>query len=336
MTTRENVSLASLTTFNIGGAARAVYECANSADLREALERIRASGMPWYVLGGGSNILAADEGYPGAIIRITDETISFTPRGETEEVVAGAGARWDALVEAAAARHAWGIENLAGIPGTAGAAPVQNIGAYGAELADTLAWVDAFDTNTDAVIRLTREECAFGYRTSRFKRDRTLIILRIALALSTAPNPRLSYADLARAQASGAALTNPGEIANAVRAIRAKKFPDLTKVGTAGSFFKNPVLSSAAYAALAQKYPGIPGFPFEGKVKVSLAWILDHALSLKGFGEGNARLFEAQPLVIVAEPGARACDVERLAHVVAQKVFEKTNIELEWEVRSLK
>ncbi len=332
MIIRESVPLSELTTFKIGGVARYVISCMNDDDVREALHFAKDHMLPWYVFGGGSNILASDTGYEGVVIMLTASSCLFTEEGSGVLCVADAGMSWDTFVQTVTEKELWGVENLAGIPGTVGAAPVQNIGAYGIELQETLAWVDAITPATGALVRIQNAECGFGYRDSRFKHE-TLIIVRVALTLSKTPAPKLSYKDLAAQVAVGVPLSTPVEIAETVRSIRSKKFPDLAVLGTAGSFFKNPLISKEAFAVLKEQYPDMPAFPSGDKIKVPLAWILDHVLSLKGFGHGSVRLFEAQPLVIVAEAGACARDVEVVAQEVATQVFTATGITLEWEVR---
>lgn len=248
------------------------------------------------------------------------------------ETVIGGGVSWDIFVQECAVRSLWGVENLAGIPGTVGAAPVQNVGAYGAETADTLLWVDCYDTETDTHIRIEAVDCAFGYRESRFKKEPNLIITRVAFKLTPIGTPNTAYADLARLTVP---LTTPGEIGEAVREVRSKKFPDLAGYGSAGSFFKNPVVSNEAYAELQTRYPELPGFPTDQGTKIPLAWILDHVLSLRGFRVDHAWLFENQPLVLVTEDGATAENVEALACAVTEQVFAATGIRIEREVRSL-
>ncbi len=335
MTNDSDVSLSSLTTLRVGGRAHRVITAANESEVREAIHLAEEEGLPWYPMGGGSNLLAPDQGYAGVIIRLALPRSSFDADEYGVVAVAEAGVVWDALVSEASARGLWGLENLAGIPGTVGAAPVQNIGAYGAELADTLLWVEALDPATGEAVRLALEECAFGYRDSRFKRTPGLIILRVAFRLREDGAPKLSYKDLRKAEAEGTSLSTPREIADAVRAIRARKFPDLTKEGTAGSFFKNPTIGEDAYTALVARYPDLPGYPGKEGVKVSLAWILDKVLEVKGLSKGGARLYEAQPLVIATTAGARAADVNALADEVSRRVREATGISIEREVRTL-
>ena len=334
MTVAENIPLARYTTFHIGGPARLFVTCETEDDVISALALSRECGLPLLPLGEGSNLLAGDEGIEAVVVHIRIPGISFEEKEDGVEVSAGAGVSWDALVGASAARGLWGIENLAGIPGTVGAAPVQNIGAYGTELEESVSWAETIRLSDGAKERFPREQCGFSYRTSRFKREREWVITRVAFLLSKNPAPRLSYPDLVAAKDSGIALRTPEEIGRAVRSIRAAKFPDLSANGTAGSFFKNPLMSQARAEELMQKFPGLPIYPAQTGVKVPLAWILDQVLGLRGYRKGKARLFERQPLVIVADPDASAHDVEILALEVAERVLDATGIIIEREVET--
>lgn len=334
MIIHEYVPLASLSTLRAGGSARYVLECETREDALEALAFAEERNLPWNALGEGSNVLASDEGYDGVVIALRISGVTATDTNESVILTAGAGVNWDTLVREAAARDLWGLENLAGIPGTVGAAPVQNIGAYGAEVKDTLHTVEVFDTENGTIKVFTNEECGFAYRDSRFKHDKRYIILSVSFRLLKAGEPDLGYKDLTTALEQGIALDTPSEIGDAVRAIRAHKFPDLTQVGTAGSFFKNPTISEEAYASLKKRYADLPGFPNEHGVKVPLAFILDHVLNLRGYTEGNVSLFERQPLVLVTRDGATAAEVDAFAHSVAERVMRATGIKIEREVRN--
>lgn len=335
MILREYVPLSTLTTLRVGGTARYVYTCTDLETLKTAVTYARDCGLPLYPLGQGSNLLAPDTPYEGVILKMENVDVEFNENGDEVEVVSGAGYSWDILVDQCTERGLWGIENLAGIPGTVGAAPVQNIGAYGSELKDTLAWVECYDTNTDSVLRITTADCALGYRDSRFKREPNLIITRVALRLSQTGTPHIAYADLTREAETGAVLDTPISIAAAVRRIRGRKFPDLKTHGTAGSFFKNPTVTVETYAALKEEYPELPGFETSSGIKIALAWILDHVLALRGFRIGPAWLYTNQPLVLVTDEGATAHDVNVLAEEVAARVHAATGIAIEREVRSL-
>jgi len=331
MIVRENILLSTLTTLRIGGSARYVLECTSPEDVLEAALFIRTHKLPYMVLGEGSNVLADDTEYEGVVICMRGGSI----RIEGSAVTADAGVAWEVLVDAVAVAALWGIENLAGIPGTVGASPVQNIGAYGMDVSQTITHVDTINLITGTPERLLHAECAFQYRDSIFKRRPELVITQVTFTLSAVPQPHIEYADLERAAHEGIPLTSPTEIATAVRTIRSKKFPDLTEVGTAGSFFKNPILTEEEYEHLQQQYPEIPTYPAAEGIKVPLAWILDNVLSLRGYVNGPVRLFEAQPLVLVTEEGATRSDVEQMVTVVEQKVFSATEIKIEREVRSM-
>ncbi len=331
MRLQEHVALAPFTTFHIGGPARYFIEAKSDDDIREALEFAREKKLPLFVLGAGSNVLVPDEGVQAVVLKIAITNLDIRcPR-----LIVGASARWDDVVDTAVARGLFGIENLAGIPGFVGGAIVQNIGAYGAELAPVVEYVDAINRVTGASVRLSREQAEFGYRTSLFKEKKDFIIMRVALALTAQGELNISYPDLIRAREAGVALATPGDVAQAVRAIRANKFPSDGETGTAGSFFKNPIVSKTKADELASRFPELPMFPQgDGTTKISLAWILDHALSLKGLTKGGARLYEKQPLVIVTQEGAMASDVDALARNVAQRVYDATGISIEREVET--
>src|SRR3989344_1171383 len=208
-----------------------------------------------------------------------------------------------------------------------GSAPIQNIGAYGSELRDTLVSVTVLDCASGEEQALNNEECGFGYRTSIFKRDPDrYVVLSITLSLRSAGELNLGYKDLAAVFSSKGTPT-AAEVREAVLAIRARKFPDLSKEGTAGSFFLNPVVSEEKAAQLAKRFPGIPSFPAEGGRKLSLAFVLDR-LGMKGLSKGGARLFENQPLVLVASRGASSHDVLALAEAVVSRVREKCGIDI--------
>ncbi|HRH24070.1 MAG TPA: UDP-N-acetylmuramate dehydrogenase [Candidatus Paceibacterota bacterium] len=331
----EHVPLATLTTLKVGGVATLLAQVTSVEEVAEAVALARERRLPFYVLGEGSNVLPNDDGYDGVIIRVEIPGLSFTEEGSDTLLIAGAGVSWDAAVREAAARNLWGIENLAGIPGTMGAAPVQNIGAYGADLSQVLRSVDAYDAEKGEVVHIAAEDCALGYRDSRFKHEPNLIITSVTLALSATPAPRIEYGDLLAARERGDDLSTPAAIGDTVRAIRSKKFPDLNEFGTAGSFFKNPVLTPDAYAALSEQHGEVPRFPNPNGVKVPLAFILDKVLSLRGFTLGHASLFGAQPLVLVLEKGGKSVDIETLAQEVEKRVHEATGIKIEREVRTM-
>lgn len=335
MTIREDVPLAPFTTLRVGGPARAFTEVRSETELEAAIMYAAAHQLPLRMLGAGSNLLVADVGIDALVVQMRMDAIHFEEHETYTLLIADAGACWDDVVDAAAEQGLFGIENLAGIPGTMGGAVVQNIGAYGAELATVFAYAEMVPIETGVRARLTGADAAFAYRTSFFKQHTDHIIVRAALRLSRTASPTLTYADLASAAAAGTPLATPTEITQAIRAIRARKFPDIQQEGTAGSFFKNPSVSQECATALLVRFPGLPHFPQQdGTVKLSLAWILDHVLSLKGFSIGSVRLYEKQPLVLVARAGATAHAIDTFADDIAARVAYATGIAIEREVET--
>lgn len=338
MQIRENVSLKGFTTFKIGGAARYFSVATESADIPDAVAFARKNKIPFVVLGGGSNVLISDEGFPGLVIKMDILGIDFEEgRGSGVEVIVGAGESWDDLVRLAVEKNLYGLENLSGIPGTVGAAPIQNIGAYGSEVKDTISFVEAFDFDSQEFRIMSAKDCKFGYRDSIFKTSagRRLIVTRVGFLLKKKGELNLEYKDIAAFFAAKKAAT-PSDVRSAVLQIRAKKFPDLRKFGTAGSFFKNPIVSEKFCKELKEKHPDLPVFPAgRGKKKLSLAWILDKVCDLKGNRAGAVGSFENQALVLVNYGGASAFDVSDFADNIALIIKQKTGIEVEREVQTI-
>jgi len=332
---KSDVLLAPFTTFHIGGPARAFVEARTDAEIEEAIVYSREHSLKLFVLGAGSNLLVPDAGVEGVVLKMTVDDIAFEKIGDDELLIAGAGTSWEEIVNAAGERGLFGIENLAGIPGTMGGAVVQNIGAYGVEISSVFEYADTIDYVTGVSKRIVRSDAEFEYRNSFFKKNRNLIITSAALRLSKNGTRNLSYPDLARVRDSGTLMETPSEISEAVRAIRIRKFPHVKEEGTAGSFFKNPVITRELADSLAQQFSGLPTFPqADGRIKISLAWLLDHALALKGFSRGRVRLYENQPMIIVANAGATADEVDSFANEIAERVFNATGISIEREVET--
>jgi UDP-N-acetylmuramate dehydrogenase len=332
MTTQEKIPLAPLTTFQIGGPARFFVRVQTLEALQRSLAFAREKSLRTLFLGGGSNILVDDAGFDGLVIKV--EIPGVEERGAT--LVSGAGESWDALVARAVENGLWGIENLSGIPGSVGGAVVQNIGAYGAALSQTLVSVEVYDTQQERVRELSASECALGYRNSIFKQEEgRYVVVRATFELSAVPAPNLSYRDLASRFAG--ATPSLRDIRAAVLDIRSTKFPDLSVEGSAGSFFKNPILPVADAEALRNRYPGLPLFdmPEVTGAKVPLAWLFDNVLHLKGVSVGGARAFERQPLVIAAARDTSAREVRALVQKIKDAAREKLLLEIEPEVKIL-
>ncbi len=334
---QRQVPLAPHTTLRVGGSAEYFCEAHDTAALRAAVSWAREHSQPVTILGGGSNVLISDEGVRGLVIRMCDTRVTFEEGDVHVCVTAQAGVVLDALIADTVARSLWGLENLSAIPGTVGAVPVQNVGAYGVEAKDVVESVTVYDMASDEIRVLTNEACAFGYRDSYFKsaEGKKLVILAVTFLLTRAPNRKLSYKDLVE-YFSNIAEPSLLEIRTGVTAIRSKKFPDWHTVGTAGSFFKNPHVSLVLYKELCIQFPGLPGFP-DGNdvVKVSLGWILDHVLHMKGFRKGHVGLFEKQALVLIGYEGVTAKEIYAFSAEIIDAVKTKTGIVVSREVQVL-
>ena len=304
----------------------------------EDLNTLFAAGIPekWTVLAGGNNILFTRD-YDGVLLTPVARGITLlSDDGDEVRVRADAGVEWDDLVEWAVGRGLWGIENLSLIPGKAGAAPVQNIGAYGCEAKDAIRRVEMYCVETGAMLTLDAAHCGFGYRESVFKHDLKgrVIITAVEIALTHTPRPRLGYGDVEREVEArgGATLRN---IREAICAIRRAKLPDPAVLGNAGSFFKNPVVGAAAAERLLAEYPDMPHYPApEGRVKLAAGWLIDRA-GMKGRRKGAVGVHERQARVLVNHGGATGGEVIAFAHEVQERVREKFGIEIDTEVNIL-
>ncbi len=336
MKIEEHVRLSAHTTFKLGGPARFFCVVKSESDLRDALEFSQTQRVPFFIMGGGSNVLVNDLGYKGLVIKMEMSGATYETSGDSALVTAWAGENWDELVAKSVEWNLWGLENLSLIPGTVGASPVQNIGAYGVEVKDLIESVRTIDARTYKEKIFSNKECTFSYRDSAFKKHefKNYVIVSVTFKLSAVPRPNLSYKDI-KEFFSKKQVSNPtlSEIRDAVIQIRVGKFPDLSKIGTAGSFWKNPIISKTLFEKLKAKNPDIPSFYVdEARVKIPLAWILDNVCHFKGFRQGYVGLYEKQPLVLIAERGAASCDVESLADHIKMTVRERTGVEIEREV----
>lgn len=328
------ISLRTRNSFGVDQQAARLVEFETPEDLRTFF----AAGIPerWTVLAGGNNILFTED-YNGVLLTPVARQIAvLSDDGEEVRVRADAGVEWDDLVEWAVERGLWGIENLSLIPGKAGAAPVQNIGAYGCEAKDVIRRVEMFCVGTGALLTLDAAHCGFGYRESVFKHDLKgrVVITAVEIALSRTPRPRLGYGDVEREVEArgGVTLRN---IREAICAIRRAKLPDPAVLGNAGSFFKNPVVGAAAAERLLAEYPEMPHYPApEGRVKLAAGWLIDRA-GMKGHREGAVGVHERQALVLVNYGGATGGEVIAFARKVQAKVRERFGIGIDTEVNIL-
>lgn len=330
MRTRRDVPLAPLTSMRVGGRAQVLVSVRDADDVRRALTGWQG---PVWVLGGGSNVVIADQGLPGLVLQPAGKAIVWQADGL---VRAEAGVAWDRLV-AAAVRRGWaGIECLSGIPGQVGAAPIQNIGAYGQEVADVLVSVSAFDRQHDELCELAAQDCGFGYRDSRFKREPgRWLVLAITLRLQPGGSPGLRYAQLVDALAHVRQPTL-ARVRRTVLDLRRQKGmvldPDDPDSRSCGSFFTNPVVPQAMADQVEQALGGpMPRYPASGGVKLSAAWLIERCGMTRGWGEGPVGLSRKHTLALVNRGAATAADVWRCAAEVCQRVRQRTAVELEPE-----
>jgi len=349
----EHVALAPFTTLGIGGPAKWFLTVTSEDDVAEAVRFARGCDLPLFVLGGGSNLLIADDGFPGVVLHMAIRRMEQEAMPEGHPLLrVGAGESWDGLVQFAVERDLAGMECLAGIPGTVGGTPVQNVGAYGQEVAETIAVVRCFDTQTQAFVELSNAECGFAYRTSIFnttERGR-YIVVRVDFRLRPDGAPKLAYADLRKhfglLVAGVSDVTTPqalpslAEVAEAVRTIRRGKGmvfdPADPNSRSAGSFFRNPIVSHEALLH-ASEVAGVgvdtvPHWPAgDGMVKLPAAWLLERAGFVRGFALGNAGISTRHTLALVNRGGATAADVIALRERIIADVRAQFEIELEQE-----
>ena len=308
-------------------------------DSKQDLDQIFAEGATpenWYTLGGGNNILFTQR-FAGTLLKPVGKEIKIKAQIDDSVIVeAEAGVEWDDLVAWSVERDLWGMENLSLIPGTVGAAPVQNIGAYGAEAKDVIERVHFFDVEDRKHHTLGCAECRFAYRESIFKHELKgrAIITSVEFRLSKSSQPSLGYGDLAKEVElrGGATLKN---IREAVCAIRQSKLPDTAVLGNAGSFFKNPIVNKEVSERLKAEYDSMPIYPVsEHKCKLAAGWLIDQA-GLKGYRKGNVGVHERQALVLVNFGGATGAEVIALSEEVREKVFAKFGINIDPEVNIL-
>ncbi len=329
--------LAPLTTFGIGGPARYFINAASETVVLEALDFSKNQNLPLFVLGGGSNILVADEGFPGLVLKIDVMGITWHDDRDKTVVRGGAGEQWDRLVQLCVERDLAGIECLSGIPGSVGGTPVQNVGAYGQEVSEVLSHVRAVDRQSGRTVELSHEDCAFSYRTSLFNtvaKDR-YIVLEVTYTLARHGAPTIRYSDVQREFEATEKEPTLAEVRSVVRRIRARKAMLLVEgdadCRSAGSFFKNPILSNDEFARLESIFPGerVPRYPASpGNVKTAAAWLIERAGFAKGYALGPVGLSTKHTLALVNKGGAKAVDVLRMAREIEQRVLEKFGVRL--------
>ncbi len=346
----ENIPLAQFTTLGVGGPARWFVETCDPAEILAVVRFARERQVPHFILGGGSNLLISDQGFSGVVIHIaSSRPVEINIQNDLATIQSDAGVEWDTVVRLAVARDCAGIECLAGIPGSVGATPVQNVGAYGQEVSHSIVAVHALDLQTEKVVCLSAVDCGFGYRRSIFNTTHQgrYAITGVEYQLKVDQPPHLEYRDVKHYFAErGIAQPSLSDTAEAVRAIRARKgmllAADDPDSRSAGSFFKNPIVPAAkvpGLAAIADCHPDeVPQFPAgsayspaDAMVKLSAAWLIELAGFKKGFSLGHAALSTKHVLAIVNRGGASASEIIALRDTIVAAVHAKTAIRLEQE-----
>ena len=330
-----SILLKDYTAMHLGGPARFMAEVTTKEDLVGVIERAQAQNLPFFVLGDGSNVIATDEGYEGVIIlnRIAGFEVIEDTRYATK-IKIGAGEEWDGVVERTVGMLLSGIEGLSGIPGRTGATPVQNVGAYGQEIADTFVELEAYDLTTKTFVTLTKEQCGFGYRTSIFKpiRDRKYIIVSVTLLLAK-EEPQPPFYESLQKYLDDKAVTyfTVKVIRDAVLAIRETKLPNPTLLPNSGSFFKNPIIERWQLNDIQTKYPDVPFYEMaDDTFKIPAGWLIETA-GMKGHASHGFKTFETNALVIVNETGTSYKDLELFKAEIVNKVLELFRLKLEQE-----
>lgn len=338
MQVQENVALAPLTTIGIGGPARFFFRATTVDEVREALAWAQERGLATFVLGGGSNLLISDAGFDGVVIHVDLRGVTVESEDEYAMVKVAAGEPWDAFVETAVENGWAGIECLSGIPGSTGATPIQNVGAYGQDVSETIARVEALDRTIDRVVWFTNWDCRFGYRASLFKNVEPgrYVVLSVTFRLKRGGSATIRYPELQKyVDERGVPARDLQGVRDAVIAIRKRKGmvldPDDPDTRSDGSFFMNPVIPSAAYAEFARKAPAAPHYPSGDDVKLSAAWLIEHAGFGKGFTHGNVGLSAKHTLAIVNRGGGTAAEVVELVRMIQGRVRDVFGVDIQPE-----
>lgn len=348
MEIHQNVKLSNYTTFRIGGNARYFAVIKSEEDLKQAVIFAKQKSLSIYILGGGSNLLISDEGVDGLVLKIEIKGVTWDSESQ---VIVGAGEVWDDLVQQTVDKNLYGLENLSYIPGTVGASVVQNIEAYGGRVQDVVSWVEVFDIKTNEVKRISKENCEFKYKESIFKKEegKNFVVLNVCFCLQKEGTLQFDYKEVKRSMIEkGIVEMSLKDLRNIIIEIRRKKFPKLSDIGMAGSFFKNPSVDKNQLEELKKFLPELRYYSLDqnflridnGKetpkdsenFRVALAYIFDRGFGLNGLREGNVGIHDSNPLILINCGGATAKEMRAFANSLMEKTKEKTGIDIEPEV----
>jgi UDP-N-acetylmuramate dehydrogenase len=327
-----NLGLKHRNSFGLDSNAELAYEITSADQLPDLMKELGDKKVAWRVLGGGSNVILP-ESLPGATLLINisgQELVKSDDAYSWLEV--GAGVNWHELVSWTLEHDLPGFENLALIPGTVGAAPIQNIGAYGVEVGEYIDSIEAFDSAAHAYVTLPQEACQFAYRDSYFKKNpNRFIVTKVVFKIPKSWQPRLQYADLAKQFSESNSNPSAKQIFDAVCTIRSKKLPDPAVIGNAGSFFQNPIIDNQQYEQLIKEFPNLVSYPdATGARKLAAGWLIDQC-GFKGKRIGPVGVYEKQALVLVNHGGGTSIDILGLAKSIQEEVLKKFNVQLEIE-----
>lgn len=330
---KNDVSLKSYVTFGIDAVAARYAEVTTLPQLLQLIDDGCFRNAPFFILGGGSNVIFAKD-FDGLVVRMCNKGVSVSHHdGNNVFVEAAAGEDWDGFVRRSVAMGCFGMECMAAIPGTVGASPVQNVGAYGMEAKDVIHQVKAYDLTTGELRVFDNAECEFSYRNSIFKNHlaNQYVVWSVVFKLNLTYVPNVSYKALRLAlDERGIDTPDSGQLIDVVTDVRWSKLPRPEVMGSAGSFFKNPVVSHDRYETLKREYPDLVAYEVSGGYKLAAGWLIDRA-GWKGRSMGNAGVYEQQALVLVNRGGCSACELLRLADAIVSDVSEKFGVALEKE-----
>lgn len=337
MLLQQRAPLAARTTLGIGGPAERLVEAKHDPEIAEAVRLAASEDVPLHVLGGGSNIVVSDDGLDGLVLSIATRGVRFEASGTSVHVIAKAGEPWDGLVKLSVDENLAGLECLSGVPGLVGATPIQNVGAYGQEVAECITSVRALDRRSLDMVTLSHAECRFAYRDSFFKSSEPdrFVVTEVTFRLTPGGAPRVKYPDLERELGRrGVARPSLADVRQAVLAVRREKSmlvdPADENGRSCGSFFVNPIVSAEALAEVEAKAgPAMPRWPQpDGRVKLSAAWLIEHAGLPKGTRDGAVGLSTKHSLCVVAHAGARSSDVVAFARRIRETVERRFGVRL--------
>ncbi len=332
MKIQENISLARYTTFKIGGLAKYFVVVKTVSDLIKAVNFAKQNSLPLFILGGGSNLLVSDNGFLGLVVKMEIKGIDFIERKNETDIIAGAGEVWDNLVKKTVEKNLIGLENLSLIPGTVGASVVQNIGAFGTEIKDVVLEVEALDKKSLTIKKINNLQCNFGYRESLFKKTqgKNLIVTKVIYRLKKNNKLNYNYYEIEN-KLKGKNITVKN-VRSTIIQIRKERYPFSKKIGSAGCFFKNPIISQTKFRKVKKLYPKMPYYMANNNnIKIPIAWFIEE-FGWKGYCESNVGVYKKHSLILVNYGKGTSREIKKIANKISKDIFLKTNLNILPEV----